>query len=41
MMLPDDLTAHPAWAETAECLSIPRAELPVRHGHHADGYSRD
>ena len=29
--IPDDLTAHPAWAETAECLRILRSEIGATH----------
>jgi len=29
--VPDDITAHPAWAETAACLNILRAEVGATH----------
>jgi len=29
--IPDDLTAHPAWAETAQCLEILRREVGATH----------
>lgn len=31
LQVPDDLTTHPAWAETAECLRILRAEVGATH----------
>ncbi len=29
--VPDDITAHPAWAETAKCLNILRSEVGATH----------
>lgn len=31
LVVPDDITAHPAWAETARCLKILRAEVGATH----------
>ena len=31
LQVPDDITAHPAWAETAQCMRILRAEVGPTH----------
>jgi uroporphyrinogen decarboxylase len=31
LQVPDDITAHPAWAETAQCMRILRAEVGATH----------